>query len=550
VVPEAGDSPVSALVEVEDGLLAVGTSDGVLLLRADHVAERLTQREGLSCDVVTALARGRGGRLLIGTQGGGLCQYDGHVIQNLQVPGRVGANVVNAVCEDDEGVIWIGTAGGLVRYAPRWSVPAVGIEGVTTDRTYRPEAQVEVAAPAGRARFEFRGVSPHEPAEYLVYRHRLVGHAAAWQCTHERYAEYEGLRPGDCVFEVQAVDRDLRYSPVARLELRIVEDPRVAALTAVLSSEGAKGEFIGESASLRRVLQQLREVASTELTVLVTGETGTGKGLAARAIHQLSARRHGPFIHVNCGGLQAQLIESDLFGHERGAFTGAVARRLGKFELADGGTIFLDEIGDLSADCQTRLLHVLQERVIERVGSQKSVSVDVRVIAATNRDLARAVRQNQFRADLFYRLNVFPVVLPPLRDRREDVPLLAQHFVRQFSAHLHRPPPVLTDAAMVRLLEYSWPGNVRELEHTIQRAVILSDSTSIGPEHIVLGPMPPAQQQEQNLEILPLEEFERRYLQRVLEHTGGVIHGRRGAALLLGVKPTTLRSRLQRLGLR
>ena len=314
-----------------------------------------------------------------------------------------------------------------------------------------------------------------------------------------------------------------------------------------------EAELIGQSAGMRRVKQQLGEVADSELTVLLQGETGTGKGVAAQLVHQWSRRRDGPLVPVNCGALQEGLVDSELFGHERGAFTGAIARKLGTCELAHTGTLFLDEIGDLPLASQTRLLRVLQDRCIERVGGTRTIPLDVRVVAATHRDLAQAVQEGSFRQDLYYRLRVFPVWIPPLRARREDIPLLARHFVGQFAAQQKQAPPGISAASLAGLQEYDWPGNVRELEHVLQRAVVLARRGEIGPEHLEVEPVgesvgTAAEGLQEGFAIVPLEEYERRYLVRVLAHTNGVIHGDKGAALLLGMKPTTLRSRLEKLG--
>ena len=309
--------------------------------------------------------------------------------------------------------------------------------------------------------------------------------------------------------------------------------------------------WIGSSPVWQQVEAQLREAGPTALNVLLLGETGTGKSRIAQRLHQLSPRREGPLVSVNCGALPESLVDSELFGHEKGAFTGAVHRKPGKVERAQGGTLFLDEIGDLPVATQARLLHVLQERCIERVGGVRSLPVDVRVIAATHRDLEEMVGEGAFRADLFYRLHVFPIRLPSLRERPEDIPRLALYFARRCAAELGFSAPVLGKPVLTRLQERSWPGNVRELEHVMQRAVVRSHGRPLRPEHLVLErPKAPVMPVAEDAPILPLAEFERRYLKRVLAHTRGVIHGRQGAAVLLGMKPTTLRSRLEKPGLK
>ena len=292
---------------------------------------------------------------------------------------------------------------------------------------------------------------------------------------------------------------------------------------------------------------QLAEVAPTDVTVLILGETGTGKGLAARTVHGLSARRTGPFIPVNCGAIPEGLVESELFGHERGAFTGAIARKLGKTELAEEGTLFLDEIGDLTPAAQTKLLRFLEERTFERVGGTEMLSADVRIIAATNRDLRGMVEKGEFREDLYFRLQVFPIELPPLRERREDIPVLAGYFMERMAAHLNKEVTHLTPDALAALHAHDWPGNIRELEHAVERAVIVCRELAIRAEDI--APELGRREEGSVRELVPLEEYERRYIREVLEQTGWVIKGPQGAAELLGMRASTLYSRMKKLGI-
>lgn len=305
-------------------------------------------------------------------------------------------------------------------------------------------------------------------------------------------------------------------------------------------------EIIGQSPALTSVLKDVARVASTDSTVLITGETGTGKELIARAVHSSSKRKDKPLIKVNCAALPAGLVESELFGHEKGAFSGAIARRVGRFELAEGGTIFLDEIGELPADAQAKLLRVLQEREFERVGGSTSIKVDVRVIAATNRDLLKLVRDQKFREDLFYRLNVFPVRLPPLRERTGDIPLLVHFLVSKFSGRIGKQVESIARETMERLVAYSWPGNVRELENVVERGVILSRGPvlEIDPEVLPVSEMPTTARDDARL-----EEVERTHIREVLDKSNWVIEGARGAAKILGLHPNTLRSRMKKLGL-
>jgi transcriptional regulator with GAF, ATPase, and Fis domain len=304
--------------------------------------------------------------------------------------------------------------------------------------------------------------------------------------------------------------------------------------------------LVGESAAWRYVVFRLEQVAATHATVLLLGETGTGKELVARAIHRRSARASGKFVALNCAALPATLVESELFGRERGAFTGAHSSQAGRFELAHRGTLFLDEVGDLPIELQPKLLRVLQEGQLERLGSTRTVDVDVRVIAATNRDLTEEVRQNRFRDDLFYRLNVFPITLPSLRERREDIPLLAQHLANRFARAMPKPVRPIPDSVARALQQYDWPGNIRELENVIQRAIILSPDGVMSVNDISLSSAKPATASAGTT----LEEVERNHIQRMLSNTLWRIEGRRGAAELLGLKPSTLRSRLRKLGIR
>jgi Nif-specific regulatory protein len=307
------------------------------------------------------------------------------------------------------------------------------------------------------------------------------------------------------------------------------------------------GEIIGQSRALQAVLSRAAQVAPTDATVLIQGETGTGKELVARALHQGSRYRDRPLVKVNCATLPAGLVESELFGHEKGAFTGAVSRKIGRFELADGGTLFLDEISELPLELQAKLLRVLQEGEFERVGSSRTITVNVRVIAATNRDLAAAVQAGGFRADLFYRLNVFPLTLPPLRERKDDIPLLVACFLARMAQKLGKALTGLSDDAMDRLMHYSWPGNVRELQNVIERAAILARGPLVEIDEALEQRLPPS---GHPLPAASLQDVERAHILSVLAETNGVIEGPRGAARILGLHPNTLRFRLQKLGIK
>jgi formate hydrogenlyase transcriptional activator len=343
-----------------------------------------------------------------------------------------------------------------------------------------------------------------------------------------------------------AVDDCLAHEELRRLRDRLAAEKTY--LQEEISGQHNFEEIVGSSAAIKRVFNAIEQVAATDATVLLLGETGTGKELIARAIHNLSGRKDHVLVKVNCAAIPPGLIESELFGHEKGAFTGALARKVGRFELADGATLFLDEVGDLPLDLQPKLLRVLQEGEFERLGSTKTIRTDVRLIAATNRDLERAVEDNAFRADLFYRLNVFPIRLPALRERPEDVSLLIKYFVRKCAAKLGKKIETIPQATLAALQGYSWPGNVRELENVIERAVILTQGSELD-----LGdwlPKAVAVHGEPGPGAVPsLEELERAHILHVLERTGWRVSGEKGAARLLGLKPTTLEARMRRLGI-
>jgi formate hydrogenlyase transcriptional activator len=344
-----------------------------------------------------------------------------------------------------------------------------------------------------------------------------------------------------------AVENALAFGQVVERANKLTEEKLY--LQDEIRTEHDFEEIIGEDRSLKHVLGQVQTVAPTGSTVLIRGETGTGKELIARAIHNLSSRRERTLVKINCAAIPTGLLESELFGHERGAFTGAIAQRIGRFELANGGTLFLDEVGDIPLELQPKLLRVLQEQEFERIGSTKTQRVDVRIVAATNSNLPDMVAEKQFRSDLFYRLNVFPIVIPPLRERRGDIALLVRYFVQKYARRMKKRVDTIPAQAMKALTEYEWPGNVRELENFIERAVILSRG-----EELEI----PLTELRQAANLLPtptphgaatLEEAEREHIERALAETNWVIGGAAGAAARLGMKRTTLQSRMKQLGI-
>jgi formate hydrogenlyase transcriptional activator len=342
-----------------------------------------------------------------------------------------------------------------------------------------------------------------------------------------------------------AVENALAYREIAELKDRLAQEK--VYLEDEIRSELSFDEIVGRSPSLRRVLQEIETVAPTDSTVLIYGDTGTGKELIARAIHNLSRRSQNNFVKLNCAAIPTGLLESEMFGHEKGAFTGAIAQRIGRFELANRGTVFLDEIGEIPLELQPKLLRVLQEREFERLGSSRTMRTDARLIAATNRDLAAMVEAQNFRADLFYRLNVFPVHVPPLRDRQDDIPLLVRHFVQQFARRMGKAVDTVPVEAMNVLVRYHWPGNIRELQNLMERAVILSTGPVLKVPLQDLQVQPAAGAAERSE---TLESAERRHILAALDAANWVISGPKGAAAALGLKRSTLQARMEKLGIR
>ena len=348
-----------------------------------------------------------------------------------------------------------------------------------------------------------------------------------------------------------ALDHALAYQEISRLKDKLASENQ--ALTEEISQYANFDQIIGDSPAMAAVLEQVRMVAASDCSVLILGETGTGKELIARMIHQLSARKKQRMVTMNCAAIPSGLLESDLFGHEKGAFTGAAGQRLGRFEMAHQGTLFLDEVGDIPLELQPKLLRVLQEREIERVGGQKVIPVDVRVIAATSCDLKQMMADKLYRSDLYYRLNVFPIVVPPLRERKEDIPQLARFFTSKFARRSNRVIDSIADETLAQLSQHSWPGNVRELQNVIERAVILSRGPNLQLPLADLDYAPPPPTpilvKEKPIAMADFSDSERERIVQVLQDCNGIVAGPKGAAARLGVKRTTLLSRMQRLGI-
>ena len=394
----------------------------------------------------------------------------------------------------------------------------------------------------------------------LVLAGKSIGTVTLGSTTTGHFTEVDETFLRDVSNQVALAISNMRaFEEIAALKARLQAENLY--LLEEIRGEHNYAEIVGKSAPLLEVLRQIDQVAPTDATVLVLGETGTGKELVARAIHDRSKRKDRPLVKVSCGAISAGLVESELFGHVKGAFTGALGNRDGRFKLADGGTIFLDEVSELPLETQVKLLRVLQEQEFEPVGSSKTIKVDVRVMAASNRDLAAAVGASKFRSDLFYRLNVVPISVPALRDRADDVELLAAFFVQKFAKKVGRPPLQIPSEALHRLRDYSWPGNIRELQNVIERAVVLAQGNTLAlaadfAPHAAPAPeIAPTRPEGAPASALfsatnTLDDVERRHIEAVLTHRNWMIEGDRGAAKALNIHPNTLRSRMRKLGLK
>jgi transcriptional regulator with GAF, ATPase, and Fis domain len=382
----------------------------------------------------------------------------------------------------------------------------------------------------------------------LIHRERTLGALAVARRMENAFAEHDAEKLAQLAGQVaMAVNNALALRQIAELRDRLNQEKQY--LEDEINLENRFEDIVGESSGLRNVLREIETVAPTDATVLIQGETGTGKELLARAVHRLSVRCERTFIKLNCAAIPAGLIESELFGHEKGAFTGAIARKIGRLELAHDGTLFLDEIGELPLDLQPKLLRALQEREIERLGGTRSIPVNVRLISATNRDLAKMVAEKQFRSDLFYRLKVFPVFAPPLRERTADIPILVRHFVSRHSRRMGKNIETIPAEAMEALKAWKWPGNIRELENFLERAVILSRGPVL---HVSLAELEDLEDEEDEAAAAAnptLQAAERDHIVRALREAKGMVGGPTGAAVRLGLKRTTLNSKIKKLSI-
>jgi len=477
------DNFVLAIHQDIDGVMWFGTEGGVSRYDGKQFFN-FTIKDGLAGNFVHAIYRDPDGVLWLGAYGGGgVSLYDGVSWTSIDTRDGLAGNSVLSILQDSEGYLWFATDEGITRYRRNTSPPSVRIVSVTADKTYRNLDAIPALISGTRITIEYDSIDFKTIPEKRQYRCRIKEIDSDWRRPIKATSfDYTFDKPGAYTFMVQAIDRDLNYSEPAAMSLTIQPDPVLVSMQAELNhlrrEVREKYHFeniIGRSAAIRQVRALMEKAIDSGLAVLITGETGTGKELVAKAIHHNSSRKNHPLLELNCGAAPRELISSILFGHRKGAFTGAHEDRIGLFEAASGGTLLLDEIGDMPHDAQTHLLRVLQERKIQRLGDHTSIDVNVRIIAMTNRDLMKEVAAGRFREDLYYRLSVFPIHIPSLRERHEDIPPLAKHLLEKACNEQKRRLDGFAPEVMDLLTGYSWPGNVRELENSIELAVALAE---------------------------------------------------------------------------
>jgi len=473
---------VATIYRDDDGVLWFGTGSGVSRYDGKRFIN-LTVKDGLAYNYVLAIHRSADGMMWFGTWGGGASRYDGIAWTSLDTRDGFAGNDVPAIYQDSDGYLWFATEGGVTRYRPSTTPPRVRILSVKMNGKYAELGAIPPVTVGSHVAMEYSAIDFKTVPEKRQYRCRIREIDSDWRKpTKSTSFDYTFDKPGTYTFEVQAIDRDLNYSEPATLSLTIEPDPVLVSMQTELNHlrREVRGKYhfeniIGNSIKMREVHALMESAIDSGLTVLITGETGTGKELVAKAIHYNSPRKDHPLMDRNCGAIPKELLGSDLFGHRKGAFTGAGEDKVGLFEAAEGGTVLLDEISEMPLDAQVHLLRVLQERKVQRLGENVSREVDVRIIAMTNRDLAEEVEEGRFREDLFFRLSVFPIPIPPLRERPEDIPLLAEHFLQDYSQEQKKKLDGFAPGVLQVLQSYHWPGNVRELQNAIRRTVALAE---------------------------------------------------------------------------
>ena len=540
----------------------------------------LTTEDGLASNMVSAIHRDSDGVMWFAT-GSGISYYDGMTWTSLDTRDGLAGDSVTSISQDSDGYLWFGTATGITRYRRNTVPPKAQIVSVTTDQTYFDLDAIPAFTIGTRVTIEYNAIDLKTLPEKRQYRCRVIespplsprmrgdeggekggtrGIDLDWhKPTKATSFDYTFDKPGDYTFEVQAIDRDLNYSEPATVNLTIQPDFQLVALQTEVNhlrrEVGRKYHFsniIGRAAEIKRMYALMEKAIDSGLTALITGETGTGKELVAKAIHHNSPRKNKPLIERNCGALPKDLVASELFGHRKGAFTGAHEDKIGLFEIASGGTVLLDEIGEMPEEAQVHLLRVLQERKVQRIGETQLRDVDVRVIAVTNRDLEADMKAGHFREDLYFRLSVFPIHVPPLRERVDDIPLLTEHFLQKACGQQNKELDGFAPDVMDMLMSYPWPGNVRELENEIYRAAALVEDDL----HIQTHHFSPRVTREESLiqDVLSertwyresLDRFSRRLVEEALRECNG---NRTQTARRLGIDRSNLRALMKRLGI-
>ena len=555
-----------------DGMLWFGTNGGVSRYDGKEFVN-FTTEDGLVHNRVWAIHRDLDGVMWFATEGGGVSGYDGAAWTSLDTRDGLADNNVGAILQDLDGYLWFGTARGITRYRRSTTPPKVYIVSVIADQTYRDVSAIPAFTPGTRITIEYSSIDFKTLPEKRQYRCRIQAFGKSlskremdsdWRKpTKATSSDFVFDEPGTYTFEVQAIDRDLNYSESATLKLTIEPDPVLVSLQTEVNhlrrEVGQKYHFediIGRSAAIRQVRALMERAIDSGLTVLITGETGTGKELVAKAIHHNSPRKNHPLLDRNCGAIPKELLAGDLFGYRKGAFTGANEDRIGLFEAASGGTVLLDEISEMTQDAQIHLLRVLEERKVRRLGENVSRDVDVRIIAMTSKDLIEAGKAGLFREDLYYRLSEFPISIPPLRERLEDIPLLAEHFLQEYSQEQKKELGGFASGLFKMLQSYSWPGNVRELRNAVRRAAALVEEGEL--IHIHHFPL------QITNEIVPTQEIMQeignsstryrdlvdRFERGCIEHALRVCKGNRSqAAKMLRLGRRSLYEKMQRLGI-
>ncbi|MFC1715857.1 sigma 54-interacting transcriptional regulator [Candidatus Poribacteria bacterium] len=552
-----------------DGVMWFGTSGGGVSRYDGEGFVNLNTKDGLADNVIPSIHRGSDGVMWFGTFNGGISMYDGAAWVSLDTRDGLAGNTVGSICQDPDGSLWFATDEGITRYRRSTVPPKVYIVSVTTDQTYRDLSAIPAFTPGTRVTIEYSFVDLKTVPEKRQYRCQIQAFRRGlsegeidsdWRSpTRETSFDWIPDETGTYTFAVQAIDCDLNYSNPATLSLTVQPDPKFVSMQMELDDlrheVGRKYHFqdiIGSSTKMKTVRALMERAIDSGLTVLITGETGTGKELVAKAIHYNSPRKDGPMLNRNCGAIPGELVASELFGHHKGAFTGADEDRIGLFEAASGGTVFLDEIGEMPQDAQVHLLRVLDDRKIRRIGGNISQDVDVRVIAATNRDLRAEVEEGRFREDLYYRLSVLSISIPPIRERREDIPVLAEHFLQEYSAEQKKELDGFAPGVLDMLQSHTWSGNVRELQNVINVAVAFAEEG----QQIQLHHFPRITEGESLMQAAtqaigqgPLRyremvnQFERRCIEHALRECNG---NRTQAAKMLGIERKYLYEKIKR----